>query len=97
MSSDFGTYPCRSVMTVTGQPVDRASIHEELERARADLHVLVATAAPPMPGATGSTPWSIDSCSGTCRAFELASISDLNAADDSLAVGRLSRPSTSDP
>lgn len=31
-------------MTVNGQPVDRRSIHDELEGARADLHHLVATA-----------------------------------------------------
>ena len=31
-------------MTVKGQPADRRSIHEELERARVDLHHLVATA-----------------------------------------------------
>lgn len=31
-------------MTVTGQPADRRAIHEELERARADLHHLVASA-----------------------------------------------------
>jgi len=31
-------------MTVTGQPADRRSIHEELERARTDLHHLVASA-----------------------------------------------------
>jgi DinB superfamily len=33
-------------MTVKGQPVDRRSIHEELERARTDLHHLVASATP---------------------------------------------------
>jgi len=32
-------------MTVEGQPHDRQSIHEELERARADLHHLVARAS----------------------------------------------------
>jgi hypothetical protein len=31
-------------MPVNGQPVDRRSIHEELERARTDLHHLVASA-----------------------------------------------------
>ena len=31
-------------MTVNGQPTDRGSIHEELERARTDLHRLVASA-----------------------------------------------------
>lgn len=31
---------------MAGQPVDRSSIHEELERARADLHQLVAGASP---------------------------------------------------
>jgi hypothetical protein len=31
-------------MTVNGRPVDRRSIHEELERARTDLHHLVASA-----------------------------------------------------
>jgi len=34
-------------MTANGRPVDRSSIHEELERARADLHHLVASATPP--------------------------------------------------
>lgn len=31
-------------MTVNGQPTDRGSIHDELERARTDLHRLVASA-----------------------------------------------------
>lgn len=31
-------------MTASGQPADRRSIHEELERVRADLHHLVANA-----------------------------------------------------
>lgn len=33
-------------MVVSGQSVDRRSIHEELERARTDLHHLVASATP---------------------------------------------------
>ena len=33
-------------MTANGPPTDRASIHAELERARDDLHLLIATATP---------------------------------------------------
>lgn len=45
-------------MTVTGEAADRRSIHDELERARTDLHRLVASAATAeLRRGTDSTRW----------------------------------------
>ena len=45
-------------MTVRSEPADRGAIHEELERARADLHHLVATAtAADLRRRTAGTRW----------------------------------------